>query len=646
MDPSSSPSSLPNGPKGPERSEPADRKAVSLLPLALGALGVVYGDIGTSPLYALRECFHGPHAIAPTAENVHGVLSLVFWSLLIVISLKYLAFVMRADNRGEGGILALLALVRSDAKDGMTRHLAILGMGIFGAALLYGDGMITPAISVLSALEGLSIATPLFEPYILPLTILILVGLFLVQSHGTARVGAIFGPIMVLWFATLAILGVVSIASYPRVLSSVNPLDAVTFFRDNGWQGFLILGTVFLVVTGGEALYADMGHFGRKPIRLAWFSLVLPALFLNYFGQGALLLRDPTHAVNPFFHLAPAWSLYPLVALSTAATVIASQAVISGAFSLTRQAVQLGYSPRVSIEHTSREEIGQIYVPSTNWALMVATIALVLEFKTSSNLAAAYGVAVTSTMVITTALAYYVARHRWGFGLAAALPITAFFLVFDLAFFTSSLVKVPHGGWVPLVIALGIFTLMTTWKRGREILKRPPPGGRRPVRGLPEAHRIRTAHPHSAGCGVLDGRSASGTPPALIHNLEHNEVLHQPVVLLTVETEEVPFVFSSERLSVSPLGAGFYRAIARYGFMQDPSVPEIVARLREQGLDLRMEELTFFLGGENVVPTRLPGMAIWREKLFALMARNALRATEFFRIPPSQVIEIRMQVEI
>jgi KUP system potassium uptake protein len=605
----------------------------------------VYGDIGTSPLYALRECFHGPHAIAPTAENVHGVLSLVFWSLLIVISIKYLAFVMRADNRGEGGILALLALVRSDAKDGRHRHLALLGMGIFGAALLYGDGMITPAISVLSALEGLSIATPFFEPYILPLTVVILVGLFVVQSRGTARVGAVFGPIMLLWFTTLGILGLVSIASYPRVLSSVNPIDAFTFFRANGWHGFLILGTVFLVVTGGEALYADMGHFGRKPIRFAWFSLVLPALFLNYFGQGALLLRDSSHAVNPFFHLAPAWSLIPMVILATAATVIASQAVISGAFSLTRQAVQLGYSPRVRIEHTSHEEIGQIYVPSTNWALMVATIVLVLEFRTSSNLAAAYGVAVTSTMVITTALAYFVARHRWGFSLPASLGITAFFLVFDLAFFTSSLVKVPHGGWVPLVIALAIFILMTTWKRGRDILR-----VRLQERSLPFQEfltRIEAERPtRIRRAAVFLSGDPTGTPPALIHNLEHNEVLHQPVVLLTVETEEVPYVPSSERLEVVPLGAGFHRAIARYGFMQDPSVPEIVARMTQHGLHLRMDETTFFLGGENVVPTRLPGMAIWREKLFALMTRNALRATDFFRIPPSRVIEVRMQVEI
>ncbi|MGH9391239.1 MAG: potassium transporter Kup, partial [Vicinamibacteria bacterium] len=451
--------------------DPVDRKAASLLPLALGALGVVYGDIGTSPLYAIRECFHGPNAITLTSENVHGVLSLVFWSLIIVISLKYLAFVMRADNRGEGGILALLALVRPDARDGRVRHLTIVAMGIFGAALLYGDGMITPAISVLSALEGLSTATPLFEPYILPATIVILVGLFLVQHRGTARVGAVFGPIMLLWFATLALLGLVSIARYPQVLSSVSPHYALEFFRENGRHGFLILGTVFLVVTGGEALYADMGHFGREPIRLAWFSLVLPALVLNYFGQGALLLHDPAHAVNPFFHMVPDWALYPMVVLSTAATVIASQAVISGAFSLTRQAVQLGYAPRVAIEHTSHEEIGQIYVPVTNWALMAATIALVLEFKTSSNLAAAYGVAVTSTMVITTALAYFVARHRWGWGMPASLLVTASFLVFDLAFFGSSLVKVPHGGWVPLVIAGAIFTLMTTWKRGREILK-------------------------------------------------------------------------------------------------------------------------------------------------------------------------------
>jgi KUP system potassium uptake protein len=636
MDPSSSPSSP---------TDAGNHESDSLLPLALGALGVVYGDIGTSPLYAIRECFHGPHAIGLTPGNVHGVLSMVFWSLLIVISVKYLSFVMRADNRGEGGILALLALVRSDARDGRFRHLAILGMGIFGAALLYGDGMITPAISVLSALEGLSIATPLFEPYILPATVVILVGLFLVQSHGTARVGAVFGPVMLVWFATLALLGAWSVARVPQVLSSVSPHYALEFFRENGKHGFLILGTVFLVVTGGEALYADMGHFGRGPIRLAWFALVLPALVLNYFGQGALLLRDPSQAVNPFFHLVPVWGLYPMVVLSTAATVIASQAVISGAFSLSRQAVQLGFSPRVRIEHTSHEEIGQIYVPSTNWALMAATIILVVEFKTSSNLAAAYGVAVTSTMVITTALAYFVARHRWGWGLPASLLVTAFFLVFDIAFFGSSLVKVPHGGWVPLVIALVIFALMTTWKRGREILSKRLAEVAVPV---PEfLRRTETERPtrlrHAA---VFMTGDKEGIPPALIHNLEHNEVLHQPVVLLTVETKEVPYVPASERVKVTALGAGFHRAVATYGFMQDPSVPEIIARLREHGLPLEMDELTFFLGGENVVPTRVPGMAIWREKLFALMARNALRATDFFRIPPSRVIEVRMEVEI
>jgi KUP system potassium uptake protein len=518
-------------------------------------------------------------------------------------------------------------------------------MGIFGAALLYGDGMITPAISVLSALEGLSIATPLFEPFILPLTIVILVGLFLVQRRGTARVGAVFGPVMLVWFATIALLGLVSVVQHPSVLTSVSPLYAVDFFRENGRHGFLILGTVFLVVTGGEALYADMGHFGREPIRLAWFSLVLPALLLNYFGQGALLLRDPSHAVNPFFHLTPAWALYPMVILSTAATVIASQAVISGAFSLTRQAVQLGYSPRVAIEHTSHEEIGQIYVPSTNWAIMAATIALVLEFKTSSSLAAAYGVAVTSTMVITTALAYFVARHRWGWGKPAALLVTASFLVFDLAFFGSSLVKVPQGGWVPLVIALGIFTLMTTWKRGRELLRVRLEEGSVPLADF--LLRVASDRPrrirHAA---VFMTGDAVGTPPALLHNMEHNEVLHQPVVLLTVQTLEVPYVPSDERLDVGSPGSGFHRVIARYGFMQDPSVPEILARLREHGLDLKIEEVTFFLGGENVVATRLPGMALWREKIFALMTRNALRATDFFHIPPSRVIEVRMQVEI
>ena len=636
MDPSSSPSSP---------ADPGGREAASRLPLALGALGVVYGDIGTSPLYAIRECFSGPHGIEVNSRNVHGVLSLVFWSLVIIISIKYLTYVMRADNRGEGGILALLALVRPDRRAGKTRYVAIVAMGIFGAALLYGDGMITPAISVLSALEGLSIATPLFEPYILPMTVAILVGLFLVQHRGTARVGAVFGPIMVVWFATIAVLGVVAILRYPEVLSSVSPHYAFEFFRENGRHGFLILGTVVLVVTGGEALYADMGHFGREPIRLAWFALVLPALLLNYFGQGALLMLDPAHAVNPFFHLAPAFSLYPLVALSTVATVIASQAVISGAFSITRQAVQLGYAPRVAIEHTSHEEIGQIYVPSTNWALMAATIALVLEFKTSSNLAAAYGVAVTNTMVITTTLAYFVARHRWGWSLPVALLVTASFLVSELAFFGSSLVKVPHGGWVPLVIAGVIYTLMMTWKRGREILKMRLEEVAIP---FPEfLQRIESERPQRLRRGaVFMTGDAAGTPPALIHNLEHNEVLHQPVVLLTVETREVPYVPSDERLEVTPLGAGFHRAIAHYGFMQDPSVPEIVARLRGQGLGLKMEEITFFVGGENVIATRLPGMAIWREKLFALMTRNALRATDFFHIPPSRVIEVRMQVEI
>jgi KUP system potassium uptake protein len=634
MDPKSSPSS-----------HPESEKVASLLPLALAALGVVYGDIGTSPLYALRECFHGPHAIALTPSNVRGVLSLVFWSLLIVISLKYILFVMRADNRGEGGILALLALVRPRANDRRLGQLTIVAMGIFGAALLYGDGVITPAISVLSALEGLSLATPFFEPYILPLTVGILIGLFLVQKRGTARVGAMFGPIMFLWFVVLAVLGAFAIAGHPQILSSASPHYAVAFFRENGWEGFLTLGTVFLVVTGGEALYADMGHFGREPIRLVWFALVLPALLLNYFGQGALLLSDPAHAVNPFFHMVPDFALYPMIALSTAATVIASQAVISGAFSLTRQSVQLGYSPRVLIEHTSHEEIGQIYVPSTNWALMIATIVLVLQFRTSSNLAAAYGVAVTSTMVLTTALAYFVARNRWGWKRGPAALVTAFFLVFDLAFFGSSLVKVPHGGWVPLVIALALFVMMTTWKRGRELLQVRLAESAMPLQDLllrvlsDRPRRIRHAAVFMTG-------DPTGTPPALLHNLEHNEVLHQPVVLLTVQTLEVPYVPTGERLEVSSLEAGFHRVVARYGFMQDPSVPEIVERLREHGLDLKVEEITFFLGGENVVATRLPGMAIWREKLFAFMTKNALRATDFFRIPPSRVIEVRMQVEI
>jgi KUP system potassium uptake protein len=614
--------------------------------LSLTALGVVYGDIGTSPLYALRECFHGPHAIATTPANVLGVLSLIFWSLALVISLKYLAVVLRADNRGEGGILALMALIQRGrvGRDARSRRLVLM-LGLFGAALLYGDGAITPAISVLSAVEGLQVATPVFEPYVLPLTVLLLVALFLIQHRGTARVGAVFGPVMVMWFCVLAGLGLARISNAPGVLAAISPSHAVEFFGRNGGRGFVVLGSVFLVVTGGEALYADMGHFGRRPIRVAWFAFVLPALLLNYFGQGALLLSAPQAAVNPFYRMAPGWALYPLIVLATAATIIASQAVISGAFSLTRQAVQLGFSPRIQVEHTSSATIGQIYVPTVNWALMLCTVALVLGFRSSGAMAGAYGVAVTSTMVITTVLLYILSREVWDWGRLWAVPIMTFFLMIDLAFFGANAFKIPQGGWVPLMIAGGVLALMSTWKRGREILVQ-----RLREKSVPFdlllGDLIAEPPIRVPGSAVFLTGAPEGTPPALVHNLAHNKVLHEQVVLLTIVTEEVPHVSTGERVHVASLSYGFYRVTARYGFMQDPDVLEVLADCRAAGLHLRLAATTFFLGRETLIPTDRPGMAIWREKLFSFMSRNALRATAFFRLPPDQVFEVGAQVEL
>ncbi len=524
-----------------------------LLFLALGALGVVYGDIGTSPLYALRECFHGPHAIPVNEVNVLGVLSLIFWSLIIVISIKYLLFVMRADNRGEGGILSLMSLLRTESLPKRPGMGALVAIGLFGAALLYGDGIITPAISVLSAVEGLKVATPFFEDKIILITIVILFFLFFFQRKGTAGVGTIFGPLTLVWFGTIAILGFVQIIQRPQVLSAINPFFGVQFFLQNGWTGYLVLGSVFLVVTGGEALYADMGHFGKHPIRLNWFYIVLPALTLNYFGQSALLLSNPKAAENPFFFMAPNWALYPLVILATAATSIASQAVISGAYSLTRQAVQLGYSPRVQILHTSAREIGQIYIPAVNWALMFATILLVLGFKTSSDLAAAYGVAVTTTMVITTILLYVVARDLWGWKRLPTMLLMAFFLAIDLAFWGANIIKLPHGGWVPLAIAAFVFTLMTTWWRGRKIL-----GDRLQVSALPDELFVSSVEINPPlrvpGSAVFMDRTPDATPHALLHNIKHNKVLHETVVLLTVETKEMPHVDEKDRSVVISKG--------------------------------------------------------------------------------------------
>ena len=617
-----------------------------LITLSLAALGVVYGDIGTSVLYAMRECFHGPHAVEATQDNVLGVLSLIFWALVIVVSIKYLVFILRADNRGEGGILALMALAlpADDAGRRATTSVLVL-LGLFGAALLYGDGMITPAISVLSAVEGLKLATPLFEPYVMPITIVILVALFAVQRRGTASVGAVFGPITMIWFLAIALLGVYNTAQHPEVLASINPMYGVRFFVDNGWHGFLVLGAVFLVVTGGEALYADMGHFGIRPIRLAWFAVVLPALLLNYFGQGALLIVDPSAAGNPFFAMAPTWALYPLVALATAATVIASQALISGAFSLTRQAIQLGYVSRMKIEHTSSREIGQIYIPAVNWTLMFACIGLVLGFGSSSNLAAAYGISVTGTMVITAILFFVVSRRRWHWPLAGALLLSGAFLVIDLAFFGANVVKIVQGGWFPLVVAAIIFALMTTWKTGRRILADRLSESILPIEMFLADSSI-AALPRVTGTAVFMFGS-SGTPPALLHNIKHNKILHECIVLLTVRNEELPHIDDDERTTVEKLEHGFWRVVVRYGFMEDPDIPAALARVATDELRFGFTETTYFLGREILIASKEhKGMSIWREKLFAWMSQNARSATSFFKLPATRVVELGTQVEI
>ena len=630
---------------GPTHGDAPPHGAGPMAALSLAALGVVYGDIGTSPIYALRESLHGAHGVAATPANVLGLLSLIFWALIIVISIKYLAFVMRADNCGEGGMIALTALVTPASERARRRQRVLVMLGLFGASLLYGDSMITPAISVLSAVEGLQIATPIFSPYVLPITIAILIGLFAVQSRGTARIGSIFGPVMLLWFGTLGVLGAVQLAQNPAVLAAVNPAHGVRFFGENGFQGFVVLGSVFLVVTGGEALYADMGHFGVTPIRLSWFGYVLPALLLNYFGQGALVLRDPAAAEHPFFHLAPGWATIPLVGLTTLATVIASQAVISGAFSLTRQAVQLGYLPRVDIEHTSETHIGQIYIPGLNWLLMVACIGLVLGFRSSSNLAAAYGVAVTTDMVFTSILFAVVARSRWRWSLAAVVALVAVFLVVDLAFWGASLLKIPSGGWFPLVIAAAVFTVMTTWGTGRGILAERIAERSIPLDAfladLPTAPVTRVP-----GTAIYLVRNTAAVPHALLQNLRHNKVLHERIVLLGVRTETMAYVPDTERVHVETLAPGVYRVVARFGFSEDPEVPALLERLPQHGLEIDPEQSTYFLGRETLLATDRPGMAIWRERLFALLSRNARRATRYFRLPPGRVCELGTEIEL
>lgn len=614
--------------------------------MALGAIGVVFGDIGTSPLYALRECFAEEHGIPLDPANIIGVLSLIFWTIIIAICFKYMAVVMKADNKGEGGILSLMALASSaEGREHPLRKIIIITLGLFGAALLYGDGVITPAISVLSAVEGLYYLTPAFEPYVIPLTIFILNAFFLMQRFGTGRIGVIFGPILLIWFTVIGILGLNGILSNPAVLEAVNPVHAFEFFFRHGFHGFVVLGSVVLVITGGEALYADMGHFGRQPIRLAWFLAALPALVLNYFGQGALLLTDPQMISNPFYMLAPKWALAPMVILATMSTVIASQALVSGIFSLTRQAVQLGFCPRLSTVHTSSREIGQIYVPFVNWALFLGVIWLVLTFKNSSNLAAAYGIAVTGTMVITTILAYEVAIRRWNWGYGRAILVFGLLLVFDGAFFGANVMKITSGGWVPLVMAALIYLLMVTWHKGRKILY-----ARLKERSVSIEEFcqmiLRTPPLRVTGTAIYMAGDPSGIPVPLLHNLKHNKVLHERVAILTIQTKDEPFVPKKERVVIQEIIPNLYRIIVYYGFMETPKMKHILEACRQRDIHFNVTETTFVLGRETILPSNVPGMSLWREKLFAIMSKNAQRPTAFFKIPPNQVIEVGIQVEI
>ncbi len=614
--------------------------------LALAVLGVVYGDIGTSPIYALQQSFTGDNPLAVSQGNILGILSLVFWTLVLVISLKYMTFVLRADNRGEGGIFALIALLRPDAGQDKRLRRALVLLGLAGAAMLYGGTMITPAISVLSAVEGLQVAAPGLHGFVIPITVVILFVLFVVQRHGTAVIGTIFGPVTLLWFLALAALGVHGIVQAPVVLLAINPWYAVEFFLHNGFAGFLVLYAVFLVTTGGEALYADLGHFGRVPIRKVWFFFVLPALLLNYFGQGALLIADPKSVASPFFHLAPGWALIPLIILATAATVIASQAVITGAYSLTRQAIQLGQLPRFKVEQTSAESRGQIYMPLVNWVLMVAAIGLVLTFRTAGNLAAAYGVAVNATMVITTILAFNVARERGGWKMGQALLFLVGFLAIDLTFLGSNIMKIPEGGWLPLAIGLGLFTVMVTWRRGSQLLAERIQDNTTTLNtfiGKIEGNQV----PRVPGTGVFFTGRLVQTPPALQKLVQHTGVLYEQVSLITVIIEQVSKVGNEDRIELETLQGGFYRVVLHYGFMQGPNIPSELARLEEQGITLDLDKIHYIIGQVDMLAGRKQqGMARWRDRLFVWMARNTKDTTASYHIPSEQAMTVGLQVAI
>lgn len=627
---------------------PGNPKGKDLWKLTIGALGVVYGDIGTSPLYAIKESFHPSHGLQLTDANIFGILSLVFWSLTLVVSFKYLAFILRADKQGEGGITTLIALLLPKLEASGEKRLKtfVVFLGLFGAGLLYGDGIITPAISVLSAVEGLEVATPAFTPFVVPITILILVVLFLIQKGGTSKIGAIFGPATLLWFFTLVATGLPWIFRRPEILQSFNPVYAVEFFINNGHAGFLTLASVVLCITGAEALYADMGHFGKKPIRLSWMLFVFPALIINYLGQGALILEKGVSVIDhTFYGLVSGWMVYPLVIIATLAAVIASQALISGAFSLTQHVVQLGYLPRTTIFHTSRETEGQIYVPNANYLLMVACIFLVIEFRASTNLASAYGIAVTSTMMITSILFFLVTRKIWHWKLLPALSLFLVFLVVDVAFFGANLVKFTHGGWIPVLIAVAILVVMLTWKKGRSILAQFTTKAAMP---LPEFfHKISTEKPHRVkGTAIFMTLTQDIAPAVLLHHYLHNQILHEQVMLLSIVTQHQPEVHAATRVTVLPLEHGFAKVVARYGYMESPDVNEIFDKCEAQGLVLDRNNLSYYLGRESFVTTGQSEMSAWQKKLFVILSRNAHPATAFFNLPVDRVIEIGSQIKI
>jgi len=617
----------------------------SLPALTLAALGVVYGDIGTSPLYAVKETFNPDHGIPLSAANILGGLSAIFWALMIVVSLKYVILIMRADNKGEGGIMALLALASSAVKDRPKWRRVIMLLGVFGASLFYGDAVLTPAISVLSAVEGLEVGTTAFKPYVVPIAVGVVIALFALQRKGTSVIGVLFGPITVLWFLAIAALGLVAIAANPQVLQALDPRYAIYFVTGHGVASFVVLGAVLLAFTGAEALYADMGHFGKTPIRLAWFGLVFPALVLNYFGQGALLIADQKAIENPFFLLAPVWALYPMVALATAATVVASQATISGTYSLTKQAIQLDYLPRLAVLQTSAKEIGQIYIPGANWVLLLVIVAVVAGFGSSSRLASAYGVAVTGTMLVTTFLTFFVIRFGWGYPLALCIAATGSFMIVDAGFFSSALVKIADGGWFPISLGAIVFMFMTTWRTGREIVTVAHKRDAIPI--VPFLASLLWDPPHRVpGTAVFMAGDPDSVPHALLHNLAHNKVLHERVVFLTVIVRNVPWVPTAERVSVEPLENGFFRLRVAFGFMDRPDVSQTLDLCKACGFEFHLLETSFFLSRSTVIPTPGTGMMLWREKLFAAMARNARTAADYYNIPTDRVIELGTKIVI